>query len=136
MPSILEQIRIIEKGSNKSKVKFQWDFHKELEKLLKKVEEAVTNQIIPNYWVIYTEYGTHWTKLKIKDDDLMVEKLIVCNFTFHKNDEKFWYVEPEFIVTEKSQKTKMYNIWKFSIRKTDDIIKAFVLKLIDCIEEF
>jgi hypothetical protein len=40
-------------------------------------------------------------KIKIKDKNLMIEKLIACNFTFKANDEKFGYVTPQFIVTEK-----------------------------------
>lgn len=126
----------LESTSIKSKVKFQWDFHGELEKLMEVVEDVVRKEVIPNYWVEYTEFGTHSMKVKIKDKSLMIEKLVVCNFTYHKNDEKFWYIEPEFIISEKSQKTKKYSLWRFTITHTDEIIKAFIKKMIDVIEEF
>ena len=66
MTSIMDQINELDKKKIRSKVKFSWDFHKELETLIEKVEEAIKKQIIPNYWVEYTEYGTYSIKVKIK----------------------------------------------------------------------
>ncbi len=136
MNSILKQIWELEYKSIKSKVKLKWDFNNELITLIKKIEEIIIKKIIPNYWVEYTEYGNNIIKVKIKDKNLNSEKLIVCNFIYKKNDEKFWYIKPQFKVSEKSQKTKIYDLEKFSIKKQDDIIKAFIEKLIDIIEEF
>lgn len=136
MNSFLKQIWELENKSIKSKVKLQWDFYDELTKLIKKIEDIITKKIIPNYWVEYTEYGYNIIKVKINDTNLNSEKLIVCNFIYKKNDEKFWYIKPQFKISEKSQKTKIYDLEKFSIIKQDDIIKAFIEKLIDIIEEF
>lgn len=136
MNSLWEQIIELEKKSIKSKIRFQWDFHKELKILMKNAEDIITKKIIPNYWVEYTEYGNESIKVKIKDKKMLSEKLIVCNFIYSKNDEKFWYIIPQFRVSEKSQKTKVYDLQKFTITKNDDIIKAFIEKLIDIIEEF
>lgn len=93
-------------------------------------------KIIPNYQIEYTDFGNHSMKIKIKDKTLMIEKLIVCNFTYKKNDEKYWYIEPQFIVSEKSKKTKIYDLWKFSIMDIDTIVWNFIEKLVDIIEEF
>lgn len=120
----------------RSKVMFQWNFHEELEKLIEISEDIITKQIIPNYWVEYTEYGTSIIKVKIKDKNLLLEKLIICTFDYSKNDEKFWYITPKFKVSEKSQKTKKYELSKFIITDNDNIFKAFLQKLIEIIEEF
>jgi len=66
----------------------------------------------------------------------LIDKLIVCNFNYKKLDIKFWYINPEFIVSEKWQKTKKYALWKFTISDTDEILKVFLNKLIEIIEEF
>jgi hypothetical protein len=41
-----------------------------------------------------------------------------------------------FTSDEKNQKTKKYELARFSINDRDIIIKAIVLKLVDIIEEF
>lgn len=133
---MLEQMRGAEEIWIRSKVRFQWNFQKELGKLIELSEEMITKQIIPNYWVEYTEYGVSIIKVKIKDEKLLSEKLIVCTFDYSKNDEKFWYIIPKFKVSEKSQKTKKYDLSKFTITDNDQIIKAFIKKLVDIIEEF
>lgn len=126
----------LENKSIKSKVKLKWNFNQELKTLMEKLEDNIKKKITPNYWVEYTEYGKNIIKVKIKDIKLMSEKLIVCNFNYKKNDEKFWYIEPQFKVSARSQKTKIYDLQKFTITKNDEIIKAFIEKLIDIIEEF
>jgi hypothetical protein len=136
MNYMVKQMRGAEDMWIRSKVRFQWDFHKELEKLVEISEDIITKQIIPNYWVEYTEYGDCSIKVKIKCEKLTSEKLIICNFDYSKNDEKFWYVTPKFKVSEKSQKTKNYELQKFPIIQSDKIIKVFIKKLIDIIEEF
>lgn len=66
----------------------------------------------------------------------IIEKLIVYNFGYSNNDENFWYIIPKFKVSEKSQKTRYYELEKFVITKNDEIIKAFIKKLVEIIEEF
>jgi len=122
--------------SIKSKVKFQWDWAKELEKIISEVEKIVEKKIIPNYQVGYTGYGDYIVKIKINDRKLLIDKLITCSFNYKKLDVKFWYINPEFIVTEKWQKTKKYNLWKFTISDTTKILDVFITKLLEIIEEF
>ena len=120
----------------RSKVRFQWNFHTELKKIMEMTENIIKKQIIPNYWVEYTEYGNTIIKIKINDKNLLAEKLIVCNYDYSKNDEKFWYVIPKFKVSEKSQKTRKYELEKFTISDNEKIIKAFIKSLVEIIEEF
>lgn len=136
MSSLLKQIQELKKQPNKSKVQFQWNFHKELEQIIDRVEEEIQKKIIPNYGVVYTEYGAQNMKIKIKDSNLMIEKLISCNFFYKKNDEKFGYITPLFSSAELWQKTRNYSLEKFVISEHDKIIASFMEKLVEVIEEF
>lgn len=120
----------------KSKLKFDWDFKQELKKLIKELEGVVSKEIFPNYWVEYTIYWDVVSKIKIKDKSLMIEKLITCTLFFNKNDIRYWYVTPLFTSEEKNQKTRKYELSRFSIADRKDIIKAIVGKLEEIIEEF
>ena len=136
--SLEDQIREAEMNrlSIKSKVMFQWKFHQELEKLLEKMEIQVREKVISQYATEYTQYSNHSMKIKIKDKTLMIEKLIACHFLYAKNDEKFWYITPQFVVTQKSHSTRTYELKKYRIDQQDTILSAVIEKLIDVIEEF
>ena len=54
-------------------------------------------------------------KIKINDKAEFLEKLITCNFAYNKTDERYWYVDPQFLVDEISKKTKVHGMWKISI---------------------
>ncbi|MCP4524193.1 MAG: hypothetical protein GY828_08295 [Candidatus Gracilibacteria bacterium] len=136
MESVFDQIKEADRKSIQSKVQFQGDFHEELKDLVGEIEENITKKIIPNYGVEYTEYGSHSLKIKINDKNLMCEKLIICNFVYKKNDEKYGHITPQFIVSEKGQKTKKYDMEKFPLRETDKITEQFLLSLEKIIEEF
>jgi len=129
-------VREMEDLSIKSKIMFQWSFDKELEKIIDEAKKVIIKNILPWYWIDYTEYGDYIIKIKINDKELLIEKLITCIFNYKKNDVKFWYINPEFIVTEKWKKTKKYSLWKFTISDTDKIINIFLNKLVEIIEEF
>lgn len=120
----------------KSKVRFQWNFKKTLTELITKIEESITKEIMPNYSVEYTQYWEKFVKLKIVDKDLMIDKLINCNMFYSKNDEIYWYVIPKFSSSEKSQKTKKYELEKFWIKDTENIVKSIIEKLKEIIDEF
>jgi len=136
--SIEDQIREAEinRLNIKSNVMFQWNFVEEVEKLVDASEVLIREKIIKNYGVEYTEFWNHSFKVKIKDKNIMVEKLIACNFTYKKNDEKFWYIDPQFVVTQKWAKTKIYDVWKFKIWDKKIILENIISQTIDIIEEF
>lgn len=136
--SIEDQIREAEinRLNIKSKVMFQWNFVEEVEKLINESEVLIREKIIKNYWVEYTEFWNHSFKIKIKDKNLMVEKLIACNFTYKKNDEKYGYIDPQFIVTQKWSKTKIYDAGKFKIWDKKIILDKIISQTIEIIEEF
>ncbi len=136
MSTIWDQIRDLQKVPNKSKVKFSWNFHEEMEKLLKKVEKAVKTEIVPNYQVEYVNYWTASMRIKINDKNKWIEKLITCNFTYNNVDERYWYIDPELLSSELSQKTKVYSMWKFPIIEHERIVVDFVKKLIIVIESY
>jgi hypothetical protein len=120
----------------KSRKKFGWDFKQSLKDLIPELENTVREKIIPNYWIEYTSYWDVISKIKIKDKVQMIEKLITITLFFNKNDERYWYITPLFTSEEKNQKTRKYEIWKFSINNRSDIAKAIVKKLEEIIEEF
>jgi hypothetical protein len=136
--SIEDQMREMEidRLNIKSRVQYQGNFRDDVEKLVESFEPLVAEKVIKNYWVEYTEYSNHSMRIKIKDKTLMIEKLISCNFTYKPNDEKFGYVTPEFIVTEKWQKTKNYIMKKHELWDTQDILDDVMESLLEIIEEF
>jgi hypothetical protein len=75
-------------------------------------------------------------RVKIKDKNLMIEKLITCNFTYKPNDEKYGYVTPEFVVAEKGQKTKNYVAKKHKLENPKVILDDVMESLLEIIEEF
>jgi hypothetical protein len=75
-------------------------------------------------------------RIKIKDKVMMIEKLISCNFMYKPNDEKFGYVTPEFVVTEKGQKTKNYEMKKHKLENPKAILDDVMESLLEIIEEF
>lgn len=136
--SMEDQIREMEidRLNIKSKVQYQGNFRKDLETLVESFEPLVAKQVIQNYWVEYTEYSNHSMRVKIKDKSMMIEKLIGCNFTYKPNDEKFGYVTPEFVVTEKGQKTKNYIMKKHKLENGKAILDDVMESLLEIIEEF
>ncbi len=136
MKTYVKTYEEIHELSIKSKKKYSWNFEQELQKIIESSEEVIRSEIIPKYSVEYTEFWNYTVKIKINDKTKMINKLIVCNFNYKINDVKFWYINPEFLSTEKWQKTRKYPLWKFSIDDTDKIMQDFIIKLVDIIEEF
>ena len=136
--SIEDQMREMEidRLNIKSRVQYQWNFRDDVEKLVESLEPLVAEQVIKNYGVEYTEYSNHSMRIKIKDKNMMIEKLISCNFTYKPNDEKFGYIIPEFVVTEKGQKTKNYDMKKHKLENTKTILDDVMESLLEIIEEF
>lgn len=136
MKTTLELMRELQKVSNKSKVKFSWDFEKELKSLMNQVEVAVKKYIIPKYRVEYTSYSNSSVKIKINDTDKSISKLITCNFTYNKTDERYWYVDPQILSSQISQKTKVHGMGKFPILEKERIVETFIKTLLAVIEEY
>lgn len=131
-PEMIEKLKDLQRKTNKSKVKFNGDFYLELEKLMIDIEVAVKKYIIPNFSIEYTIFSKDSMKIKTKDS----EKLITCNFTYKKNDEKFGYIDPQFLCSEISKKTRVYDLWKFPILDREKIVNSFVKKLAFIINEY
>jgi|ASRM01.1.fsa_nt_gi hypothetical protein len=131
----IEEMKVNSKNI-KSKVQFQGNFHEELEEIIEIIQNEIQKKIIPNYGVVYTEYGSQNMKIKIKDSNLMIEKLISCNFFYKKNDEKYGYITPQFSSAELGQRTKTHVLEKYTISDHDIIVNAFMEKLVEIIEEF
>lgn len=136
MKITIEQLREYQKVPNKSKVKFSWDFHWEIDILMDLVEKAIEKKIIPNFKIEYVNYWKNSLKIKINDKSESLEKLITCNFAYNKTDERYWYVDPQFLVDEISKKTKVHGMWKISILNKENIIEKFLKTLISSIEEY
>ena len=120
----------------RSKKKFGWDFKQLLKDLVSALEIGVAENIVKNYWVEYTSYWDQIIKIKIKDKDLMVEKLIVCTLVYNNNDIRYWKITPIFVSEEKWQKPKKHQLKSFSIEDIDVVVNAIVEKLEEIIEEF
>jgi len=120
----------------KSKKKFGWDFKQLLKDLVSALEIGIAEKIIKNYWVEYTSYWDQIIKVKIKDKDLMIEKLVTCTLFHNSNDERYWNITPIFVSTEKWQKAKKYELKSFSIMDKEVVVERVIKKLIGIIEEF
>jgi len=120
----------------KSKKKFGWDFKQLLKDLVSALETGITDKIIKNYWVEYTSYWDQIIKVKIKDKDLMIEKLITCTLFYNKNDIRYGNITPIFVSEEKWQKAKKYELKSFSIMDKEDIVEKVVKKLEEIVDEF
>ena len=120
----------------KSKIKFQWDFKKSLNELVSKLEIKISEKIIKNYWVEYTSYWDQIIKVKVNDKNQMIEKLITCTLFYNKNDKTYGYITPLFTSAEKSQKTKKYELTRFSLSDIDLIVDKVIGKIVEIVEEF
>ncbi|MDD2907553.1 MAG: hypothetical protein PHH98_02830 [Candidatus Gracilibacteria bacterium] len=120
----------------KSKVMFNGDFLGEMEKLIEKIEIAVEKEIAPNYGLEYLNFGNTSIKIKINDKTQLIEKLITCNFAYNNVDERYGYIDPQFLSAEMSKKTKVHNLGKFPITEHEKIVKAFIKMLVNIIEEY
>lgn len=120
-----------------SRMKFTWDFKQLLKDLVSALEISIAETIIKNYWVEYTSYWDQIIKIKIKDKNLMVEKLIVCTLFYNNsNDIRYWNITPIFVAEEKWQKPKKHQLKSFSIIDTEVVVGAVIKKLGEIIEEF
>ena len=120
----------------KSRMKFGWDFKELLKELISALEVGVAEKIIKNYGVEYTSYWDQIIKIKIKDKNLMIEKLIICTLVYNNNDKRYWNITPIFVSEEKWQKPKKHQLKSFSIMDTKIVVDAIVEKLEEIIEEF
>jgi len=136
--NVYDEIKQLEIESNKirSKSMFTDNYNDEMEILVEKAKEIVDEFVIPEYNIEYTSYWNYDFKVKINDDSKLIYKLIHCTFAYKKNDVKFWYINLEISISEKSQKTITHKIWKFPILEQDSIIKVLKEKLISAIEEY
>ena len=132
----LDKIKELQHVSIKSKVMFKWDYLWEIKKIMTKIEKIVTKDVLTKYWIEYTSYSKYWFKIKIDDIEKSIEKLITFNLTFTKNDEKYWYIDPQFLSNEISKKTKIYDMWKYSILDHDKLLNDFIKKIVLVIEDF
>ncbi len=112
---------------SKSKVKFFWDFKKELKKILEKLEISLSVEIWKEYVIDSIITGSNDIKLRIGDEEKWIYKLVHIIFRYHHDDEKYGNVHIEISTDELSKKTKTQFLWKFLVTKIKDIEKE-VLK--------
>jgi len=136
MKITLDQLRDLQKVPNKSKVKFSWDFENEIEKLMKMIEKSINKEIAPKYRIEYCNYWKNNLKIKINDNDKLIEKLIAFNLAYNNTDERYWYIDPQFLVNELWKKTKVIGMWKISIMDKENIIEKFIKILLSIIEQY
>jgi hypothetical protein len=128
MATVWDKIRQFyeEKKTIKSKVMFNWKYYKELEDLMEKIEGLVEKEIVPNYPIEYISYWNSNIKVKVDDRENDIERLINCALEYTKNDERYWYINLKFLVTEFSQNKKVFDSGKFFIRDKDKILAKFL----------
>jgi hypothetical protein len=107
-----------------------------MEILMKNVEKSVKKEIVPKYHVEYMNFWKNNMKIKINDKEKLIEKLISWNFTYNHTDERYGYVDPQILVNEMWQKTKVFGMWKFSILDNEKIVNKFIKSLISIIEQY
>lgn len=137
MPTIWDKIRQFykEKETIKSKVMFSWKYRDELEKLMEMLENMIEKEIVTKYEVISISYWNNYFKVRLKNSEEWIEKLLNCALKYTKNDERYWYINPEIWVHQFSKKTVIHEIWKFHIMDKENILKLFLNNLIKIIED-
>ena len=136
--NVFQEIKDLEFENNKirSKSMFNDDFFGQIKTLVEHMQDMIQEQIIPNYKIEYTSYWNNDAKIKINDKDQSIFKLIHIKLTYKKNDIKFWYIHPEILSGEKSQKTVTHKLWKFKIDEHKKVIDSILERLVEVIEEY
>ncbi|MDD4151281.1 MAG: hypothetical protein PHR68_01580 [Candidatus Gracilibacteria bacterium] len=137
MPTIGDKIRQFykEKETIKSKVMFSGKYRDELEKLMEMLENMIEKEIVTKYEVISISYGNNYFKVRLKNSEEGIEKLLNCALKYTKNDERYGYINPEIGVHQFSKKTVIHEIGKFHIMDKENILKLFLNNLIKIIED-
>ena len=132
----VKKLRETQKQPIKSKVMYNWDFVSEVKELVEILWDVIEKDILPVYKLDYINFANASLKIKVNDKEQMIEKMITFNLAYNRMDEKFGYIDPQFICDEISKKTKVYSLGRFFIKDKEKIIKAFLKMLIQIIEEY
>lgn len=132
----VKKLRETQKQPIKSKVMYNWDFVSEVKDLVETLWDVIEKDILPVYKLDYINFANASLKIKVNDKEQMIEKMITFNLAYNRMDEKFGYIDPQFICDEISKKTKVYSLGRFFIKDKDKIIKAFLKMLTQIIEEY
>lgn len=106
----------------RTRVKFFWDFKKELEKTLLELEIALTKEISAHFTLDTLDVGNNDIKIRVRDESIASQKILSAIFRFHHDDEKYGNVHIEILVSEVSRKNQSLFLGKYLVTDRKNII--------------
>lgn len=106
-----------------SKIMFQGDFKKELQKTIDVLGEFIGKNLSTNFEIDSIIGWRNGLKIRVNDTEHNVNKMIHCIFRYHHDEEKFGYVNIEIVLSEHSQETKTHFVGRFGVLERDTINK-------------
>ena len=106
----------------RTRVKFFWDFKKELEKTLFELEIILTKEISAYFTLDTFDVGNNDIKIRVRDESVGSQKILSAIFRFHHDDEKYGNVHIEILVSEVSRKNQSLFLGKYLVTDRKNII--------------
>ncbi len=119
----------------KSKVMFNWDFKKELEKLVEETENYIWEFLWKKFEIVSTISWNNNIKIKVKDSKEYIDRIINCVFAYHLQDIRYWNLKVEIITTEMWIKPIHHIVWKFRITEKQKIKENTLKDIISNLEK-
>ncbi|MBP9780143.1 hypothetical protein KBD33_06015 [Candidatus Gracilibacteria bacterium] len=107
-----------------SKIMFQGDFKKELQKTIDILGEYIEKNLCDSFEIDSVIGGRNSLKIRINDAEHNVNKMINCIFRYHHDEEKFGHVNIEIVASEHSKETKLHFVGRFGVLERDKINKS------------
>jgi hypothetical protein len=106
-----------------SKVMFNGDFKKELQKTIDVLGEYIEKNLSTDFEIDSVIWWRNSLKIRVNDAEHNVNKMIHCIFRYHHDEEKFGYVNIEIVASEHSKETKLHFVGRFGVLERDTINK-------------
>jgi hypothetical protein len=105
-----------EKKVQRSNIRFQWDFKKELSKLILSIEE----NILSKKWCVITDTAAWNNNLKIwlHIDEYGEDKIVNFIFRYHHEDAWYGFIYIEMVLSEVSKKPKSHFLGKYHLKES------------------
>ena len=118
-----------------SKLKFTKKFPDELEKTIEMLENAIQNELDKLYEAVSIETSSHMLKIRIKDEEQHIDRIVNCMFVYNIKDEAFGYADIELVSNEFSKKPRVHTVWRFYILDREQIIEKVINKMLASLEQ-
>lgn len=113
-----------------SKLKFTKKFSDEREKIIEILEDKIQKELDKIYESVSIETSSYMLKIRVKDDEQFVDRIVDCVFVYNIKDEYFWYTDIELVSNEYSKKPRVHTVWRFYILDHDQIVEKVLKKIV------